>query len=331
MISYRSLVRMGQVGLLVVVACCGICNGAITWNIEFEDVTNNTNVGFDDPLLGAVRRNTFLSVFNYLNTVLDENGTADILVRTSQTDGTGFLAAAGPYFWNGPNGFQNGFVFDHATTGSDPSGSVPDATVRFDFGYTWNSETDDPTGSEYDLVSVALHEIVHTLGFLSLVDANGKSVISGTDPGVFSVYDSFLERGDGTKLFGAGGDYLGTPADLTSNDVFFGGPNAKAANGGSSVKVYAPGAFAQGSSISHIQLGIGEVMQYSIGKGVKRRTLLDQEIGILADIGWTIAGSNAPIPEPASVAVWSVLVLAGLVIHRRRAERQRGSGSERGG
>lgn len=310
--------RIGQWTLFAVMLIPGACEGAITWNVTFEDVVNSTNVGFDDPVLGATRRATFLSAFDYLNTILDENGSADILVKASQTDGSGFLAAAGPYFFTSPFGFQNGFVFEHATTGMDPSGSVPDATITFDFGYTWNSETDDPTGSEFDLLTVALHEITHTLGFLSLVDKDGNSLLGGMNPGVFSVYDSFLERGDGTKLFSAGGNFDGSSADLTSNNVFFGGPNAEAANGGNAVKVYAPNTFAPGSSISHIQLGIGEVMQYSVGKGIKRRAFTAQEVGILRDIGWTIAASSNPIPEPMSAVVWSVLAVAGLVVHRRR-------------
>ena len=294
---------------------------AITWNVTFQDVVDNTNVGFDDPVLGLTRRNTFLSVLDYLNTVLDENGTADILVKASQTDGSGFLAAAGPYFFTSPTGFKNGFLFDHATTGTDPLPGFPDAQVTFDFGYNWNSETDDPLGSEFDLVSVALHEIGHTLGFLSLMKADGTSALGSN---VFTVYDSFLERGDGTKLFSAGGVFSGTPSDLTSNDVFFGGPQATAANGGSRVKVYAPDPFKPGSSISHIQLGIGEVMQFSVAPGVKRRAFLAPELGILEDIGWTLAASSNPIPEPQSAAVWAFLVLVGLRLHRRRVRRHAG-------
>ncbi len=46
-----------------------------------------------------------------------------------------------------------------------------------------------------------------------------------------------FQRGDGTALFGPGGEYLGTPADLTSNDVGFDRPNTRAANGGSPVMI----------------------------------------------------------------------------------------------
>ena len=294
---------------VIVLAAAAPAFAAITFNITYNDVVNDTNIGFDDPTFGATRQATIASMTSYLNSVLDHNGTIDLTVNNSQPDGTGFLASSGPAFFTSPNGFKNGFAFEHATTGIDPLGSFHDASATFDFGYSWNSGTGTPGGSEYDLFSVALHEFTHSLGFLSLVTSAGVSSISGGDPGVFSVYNSFLERGDGTDLFGPGGNFLGTAADLISNDVFFNGANATAANGGNRVQVYAPGTFASGSSISHIQGVTGAVMQSSIGLGVQRRAYTAQELGILQDIGWTMQSSS--VPEPSSLAL---ILIAGTVI-----------------
>ena len=71
---------------------------------------------------------------------------------------------------------------------------------------------------------MTLPEITHSLGFLS----RGQQHFGG-NPGVLSLLDSFLERGDGTALFSAGGNYDGTAADLISDDAYSNGPNATAA------------------------------------------------------------------------------------------------------
>ena len=313
-------------GVLLAVTWSASAQAGIIFNVTFEDVVNTTGVGFDHGTLGESRRNTFNAALTYIDTVLDHSGTADIVVEDSQTDGSGFLAAAGPYLSTTPNGFQNGYMFEHVTTGTDPSAGSPDASVTFDFGYTWNSETDAPGGSEFDLMTVSLHEVTHSLGFLSLVGADGKSRLTSSDPGVFSVYDSFLENGDGTALFGAGGDYLGTTADLTSGDVWFDGPNATAANGGTPVKIYAPGTFATGSSISHVdhaQISTA-VMQYAIGPGTQRRTYTAPELGILNDIGYTLSSQDT-IPEPTTLAIWLLAIAAVPSVRqwrRRRRERK---------
>ena len=275
---------------------------------------NNTGVGFDDATLGATRQATFISVTGYLNTILNANGTVDFLVNNSDTDGAGSLASAGSLVFTGPNGFSNGLVYQHAITGIDPAANPSDGSATFDFGHNWNSDLSAPTGGEVDLFTVALHEISHAIGFSSFLNSDGTSGISGGDPGVFSVYDSFLELGDGTSLFNAGaGDYTGTAADLISNDVYFGGANAMAANGGSPVAVYSPGTFNDGSSIGHITAA-GAVMNFSVASGVEKREYLAIELGILQDIGWSLVA----VPEPSS----ALLMLAGFMgisLHRRRA------------
>ena len=300
--------------LAILLACPQWAPAAITWNITFNDVVNNTGVGFDDATLGATRQATFISVTGYLNTILNANGTVDFLVNNSDTDGAGSLASAGSLVFTGPNGFSNGLVYQHAITGIDPAANPSDGSATFDFGYNWNSDLSAPTGGEVDLFTVALHEISHAIGFSSFLNSDGTSGISGGDPGVFSVYDSFLELGDGTSLFNAGaGDYTGTAADLISNDVYFGGANAMAANGGSPVAVYSPGTFNDGSSIGHITAA-GAVMNFSVASGVEKREYLAIELGILQDIGWSLVA----VPEPSS----ALLMLAGFMgisLHRRRA------------
>lgn len=285
----------------------------IIFNFNYADVTGDTDFGFDDPTFGASRRATLDAVAAYINTVVDHTATIDFDFELSQSDGSGSLASAGTFFNIAP-GFTNGYLFEHATSGIDPSGSNPDGFGVFDFGYTWNSETDAPTGGEYDLFSVALHEITHSMGFISLVSASGQSVLTGTDPGTYSVFNSFMEKGDGSALFGAGGDFLGVPMDLTNGDVFFDGANATAANGGTPIELYAPGTFSSGSSLGHIDpVTFSDfVMNPAIGAGTQRREYNAIELGILADLGWNV---SVVVPSPSAALAGAVLL--GLLFVRR--------------
>jgi hypothetical protein len=285
-------------------------HGQIVWNFTFQDVQQNTGIGFADPAVGATRRDTLVQVTSYLNTVLVGNGRVDINVLPSLNTGSGSLATMGAFHATSPNQFSNGAPFEHATTGTDPFPGAPDAEGRFDFGYVWNSGTNLPAANQWDLFSVALHEMTHALGFGSLLSATGTSVISGGNPGVFSRFDSFLARGDGRRLFAAGngGNFIGSPADLTSIDVFF--------TGSQRVKLYAPATFEPFSSLSHLDSSLTGVMGVRIPAGVARRTFADIELSMLRDIGWTVA-----IPEPGSL----VLACGGgvsIVVVLRRCRRR---------
>lgn len=291
---------------------CVSASAGLIINVQFGDVINGTNIGFDDPTYGLDRRETIHGVMNYISSQLSSsayNSTVDYYIGNSETDGGDFLAASGAYYFQSPFGFFNGFVYDHATTGSDPAAGFPDAVATFDFGYAWHLGTESNPGGLFDLFSVALHEFTHSMGFSSLINASGKSAISGDNPGVFGVYDTFLERGDGTSLFGDGGVYLGKVADLTSQDVFFNGPNAVAANSGNPVPIYAPAIFSEGSSIGHIDSSISAVMNYSIAQGVEKRAWTAIDAGILQDIGWQLTSS---VPEPSGFVLLGISCLIGL-------------------
>lgn len=309
---------------------------ALTWTIQYDDVINNTGVGFDDPANGTSRQATMDAVTGYLSAVLTGmTGTIDLQVKNSQTDGTGAVGTGGTYFFNNSPGFSNGFAFRHASTGVDPASSVVDTFTTFDFGYNYYSGQGAQGSNQIDLYSVALHEIMHGLGFLNLLRPDGTSSITGADPGVYSVLNSRLVRGDGTPLFAPNGDFIGTPGDLTSGDLYFDGEAAKQANGGNLVKIHAPDTFQPGASLAHLDSTLfpNSVMNTTLGLGQQRRTLTDVEIGILNDIGYVAvaaaASGGAPpansndstavaFAVPGPNAFW--LLLVGLVIVLRRRQ-----------
>ena len=170
--SNRTLVPLLSFCLLLANVCTASAD-PITWNVTYNDVVNSTNVGFDDPILGATRRATFEAVLDYVGSVLNAGGNVDFVVRNSKTDGGDFLAQAATYRFKSPARYDSGFLFQHATTGNDPDGTLEDAYATFDFGHPWNSDTGSVGANEYDLFSVTLHEIMHALGFDSEVKSDG--------------------------------------------------------------------------------------------------------------------------------------------------------------
>lgn len=261
----------------------------ITWNITYQDVVQNTNIGFADPTNGATRRATITSMTNYLSTILDARGTINLNINVSNNTPSGALASAGSSY---PltAGFQNGLVFRRGVTGPAATGSGNDGSATFNFGYNWNNGTGNPTGGQFDLYSVALHEFTHALGFASLANSNGSS---GLGNNIYSTFNRYLERGDGRDLFSSAGPnlFVGTSTDLVSNDVFWSGTYATAANGGNRVRLFAPSPFQPGSSISHLENRAGftpnpGVMSPNIAANVQNRTYQGFEIGMLLDLGW---------------------------------------------
>ena len=78
-------------------------------------------------------------------------------------------------------------------------------------------------GSQYDFVTVALHEVSHGLGFIGSANSQWKTLallgISGTP----LIYDEFVETSDGTSIlsFTSGTDDLGEA--LESDGLFWNG------------------------------------------------------------------------------------------------------------
>jgi hypothetical protein len=135
-----------------------------------------------------------------------------------------------------------------------------------------------------------MHELLHTLGFLSYVDAPGAN--SGTS---WTVFDSFLVNSSGTKLIGS--DFTWNPTydgNLTGGNggIYFGGPDAVAAYG-AVVPLYTPSPWASGSSLSHLNdrafAGVNrKLMNAQVGSGLGIRVLSAAELGVLADLGYTV-------------------------------------------
>lgn len=189
-----------------------------------------------------------------------------------------------------------------------------------DIGATFNSAFPDwyfgtdgnPGVNQVDFLSVVLHELGHGLGFLGYMNAdNNTETASAEYSGSPFVYNHFTENSAGTNLLD-----ITNPAtlydELTGGNIYFDGPNARAANGGSTVKLYAPSLWQQGSSYSHVDIIYdgtpNALMTWSLADGEAVHDPGPITLGMFADMGWTLVSAPTPthtatpMLNPASIS-----------------------------
>jgi MYXO-CTERM domain-containing protein len=199
----------------------------------------------------------------------------------------------------------------------DANGSAIDGLIAWNFAYpyAYGDSASIPDNS-YDFTSVALHELLHTLGILSAMEGPSNANTN------WLTYDKFLAAADGTRV--VGDNYLINSNYLSSftgsnGGIFFGGPNAVAAYGGL-VPVYTPGTWSSGASLSHLDEdnvnGDEQIMNAWLYYGSGPREIGDVELGILKDLGYTIV-SDTPSPGSGS-AIAAFGLLAFRLLRRRR-------------
>jgi hypothetical protein len=238
--------------------------------------------------------------------------TYDVSATNSPTED--ILASAGSGLISSAPGFWRTVVQNKLISGVDSNGAAADGVIDWNFGYPW--ALGDSVGStEYDLTTVALHELMHSFGFLSYVG----SADSNTGRG-WTVYDSFISTINGTRAIRPNSTWNSAfDANLTGGNggLYFGGVAAAAAYGGL-VPLYTPSQWADGSSVSHLDDATftgsdRKIMNAQLATGPGVRVPSAIELGILKDIGYTVI--TAPVPGGSALAIIGFVFL-------RRARRK---------
>ncbi len=164
----------------------------------------------------------------------------------------------------------------------------------------------------YDYQTVLTHEIGHTVGFISYSEPiDGTVTFQPDDYGqiTYTALDSLMTNADGVNLIdeenGVNGIKLGDTIALE----------------GSELTIYNPDVWAQGSSLSHIDIEeIGGqasdiLMRNVLNNDLSVRTLSYEEMLLMQSMGWDM--NFAAIPEPATVSL-SLMGLAAMMMRRRR-------------
>ncbi len=179
----------------------------------------------------------------------------------------------------------------------------PDINANFSSAFpNWYFGTDGNTpAGQYDFVSVVLHELGHGLTFAgSMTIASGQGSW-GQASGFPFIFDRVAENGAGQSLINTGlfpNPSSALAAQLQSNSVFYNGPQAVAANGGTRPPLYAPASWIQGSSYSHLNESTypagnqNSLMTPEIGTAEAIHSPGAVTLGMFRDMGWTTSGGG---------------------------------------
>jgi hypothetical protein len=180
--------------------------------------------------------------------------------------------------------------------------------IAYNAQQPWYFGTDGNCPAEkYDFASVIMHEICHGLGFLGSWSYQGGQGSWGGIENTSDVplaYDRWIGNGSyqallNTTLFSNPSAALA--AQLTGNNLYFYGPRATLANGGTPPPIYAPSTWSDGSSACHwgeMYRGTANgLMVFSLADGYAIHNPGPITLGLLQDVGWT--SGKTPVPYVA--------------------------------
>lgn len=328
-ISFRQLIRfrtnVAIIGAFLALSffTLPIANAAITFEFDYSD--NDPGVGFLDVNFGQARQNALTEAANLFGAYF-ANYDAHITYKVTSIEdaASNTLASAGTSFSTSTPGFISGSMQNKILNNDTVPSGTNEGIINWNFGKSWDLDDNISSGS-FDFKSIAMHELIHTVGFISLINSDGSSKFDTNFNGnadVYTSYDAFLVDRSGNALIDNNFEFAGNVSDLTggtgSDGVFFDGATAVTANGGDLVNIYSPSPFSSGSSLSHLDdqfyTSQSFISEAFAGTGSRTRLFSDIEIGILRDIGYTdilTSAQVAAVPEPT--VYWMLLLGLGVL------------------
>ena len=298
-----------------------------TLNVQFltagqTDLWGYTCLDWPDDAKAA-----YLYATNIWAALIHSSVPINIVACWADLGSDGILGLGGPYtierdFPNAP--YANTWypvALANALAGSDQNGADPEITGTYNMNFRWYFGTDgNPPSDRVDFVTVVLHEIGHGLGFLGTMEVldNGQGRWGFGLPYPYA-YDRFTEDGAGNALLNTSvypNPSTALASALTSGNVWFDGPNARRANGGQRVRIYAPSTWDSGSSYSHLDSATYEgtpnaLMTPYLSDGTAIHDPGAVTRGILSDLGWEI---GLPDLSPSTKSVTPDQATSGQVV-----------------
>jgi len=319
--------------LLIIVLSVGAFADQVQFNVIYTDTAGQ---GFFDPTFGMARQTAFQYACSKWSGYLGTSYAGEAVnisasfTNMGGTSSSATLGSAGPQTFNALNfGVgSTGYLWANAANANHWAGY--DLAGGVEISAEFNSDVDNGVvlgntgfyygvdgncGNNIDFVSVLMHEIGHGLGFTSLINpASGAYyTLHPYIPNTPSLYDFFLgmNNGDGSYTSLADMSDASRLAAATSDNLYWLGDTATAANGGAFPKIYAPSIWQEGSSAVHLDEAtyVNAMMSPSYSSASHIPDVLT--LGMLGDMGWSI------IPEPSPTVMVALVCAVAFWIRRR--------------
>ena len=239
------------------------------------------------------------SAFLYVVSIYESLLSSDVPVKVQakwETLGTNVLANTSPSsFYKNFNGARLADVYypvalAEKLAGKELNGDESDIICTFNKNSNWFLGTNGNTPSDqYDFVTVALHELVHGLGFSGFFDVDGSVGDLNNNNHLPSIYDWYIYQ---NSLQVCDHDHFQMPSSQLKSVLESGQLSVKGNDGNNIESVYAPKSWNVGTSIYHynesgFQKGdANALMSPFVFKGEAIHYPGDKTLAILADLGW---------------------------------------------
>jgi len=239
------------------------------------------------------------SAFLYVVSIYENLISSDIPITVEvnwEAMGTNVLASTSPSsFYKNFTGARMSNVYypvalAEKLAGKELNGSESDIVCTFNKNISWYLGTDgNGPSTQYDFVTVALHELVHGLGFSGFFNVeNGVGDLENTNH-LPSIYDWYVYQ---NSLQVCDHDHFAAPSTQLKSALESGELSLQGNDGEEVEGVYAPKTWNDGSSIYHYNESGFEkgdanaLMSPYIFKGEAIHYPGDKTLSILADLGW---------------------------------------------